>query len=100
MSRVFALGIDVNGIAMQPAAAPDLFEGIEDCGGFGDSNGDTVFTRACTVTAHWWLDMDDPANAALIGVPIAVTLVGGDTYGGPAVGAPVDVSLRVRLEKK
>ena len=44
--------------------------------------------------------MDDPANAALLGVPITVTLVGGDPSGGPAVGNPVDMSLRVRLEKK
>lgn len=45
--------------------------------------------------------MDDPANAALIGVPIIVTLVGGDPSGGSAVGNEVvDMSLRVRLEKK
>ena len=31
--------------------------------------------------------MDDPANAALLGVPITVTLVGGDISGGPAVGS-------------
>ena len=57
--------------------------------------------RKCTAVGHWWLDMDDPANAALLGVPITVTLVGGDPSGGPAVGGdPVDMSLRVRLEKK
>jgi hypothetical protein len=32
--------------------------------------GDTVNMRACTVTAQWWLDMDDPANAALLKVPL------------------------------
>jgi hypothetical protein len=30
--------------------------------------------------------MDDPANAALLGVPTTVALVGGDDFGGPAVG--------------
>jgi hypothetical protein len=101
LSRVFALGVSVNGLPMQPAAAPGLFEAISDCGGYTDSpTGDTVNTRACTVTGQWWLDMDDPANVALLGVPITVTLVGGDLTGGPEVGAPVDMSLRVRQVKK
>jgi hypothetical protein len=99
--RVFALGVSVNGLPMQPAAAPGSYEAISDCGGYTDSpTGDTVNTRACTVTAHWWLDMDDPANVTLLNVPITVTLVGGDLIGGPEVGAPVDFSLRVRQVKK
>jgi len=99
--RVFALGVSVNGLPMQPAAKPGSFEAISDCGGDTDMpTGDTVNTRACTVTSQWWLDMDDPANAALIKVPITVTLVGGDLIGGPEVGLPVDMSLRVRLVKK
>ena len=101
LSRVFALGSSVNGLPMQPAAAPGSFEAIADCGGYTDSpTGDTVNTRACTITAHWWLDMDDPANVALLGVPVTVTLVGGDLLGGAEVGAPVDMSLRVRAVKK
>ncbi len=99
-TRVFALGVGVNGLPMQPAAAPGSYEVITDCGGYGDTNGDTVSSRACTVVGQWWLDMDDPANAALIGVPITVTLKGGDLTGGPEVGAPVDMSLRVRQVKK
>ena len=97
LPRVLALGVDVNGLLLQPSPAPDIFEAIEDCGAFradGDPDG------ACTVTANWWLDMDDPANAALLGVPITITLVGGDLIGGPELGAPVDMSLRVRFEKK
>jgi len=101
LPRVFSLGASVNGLPMQPAAAPGSFEVITDCGGYTDSpTGDTINTRACTVTGQWWLDMDDPANAALIGVPITVTLTGGDLLGGPEVGAPVDMSLRVRQVKK
>jgi hypothetical protein len=97
VSREYDLGISVNGLAMQPASAagPGNPEADEDCG-FLRSDPD----RTCTVTGHWWLDMDDPANAALLGVPITVILVGGDVSGGLAVGQPVDVSLRVRLEKK
>jgi len=101
LSRVFALGVSVNGLPMQPAVAPGSFEAISDCGGYTDTpTGDTVNARACTVTGHWWLDMDDPANVALLGVPLTVTLVGGDLIAGPELGAPVDMSLRVRQVKK
>jgi len=94
--RAFALGISVNGLRMQPGfSVPGQEEVVEDCGVFrADPDG------FCAVTAHWWLDMDDPANAALLGVPITVTLKGGDLFGGPAVGDPADMSLRVRLQKK
>jgi hypothetical protein len=97
VSREYDLGISVNGLSMQPTslAGPGNPEADEDCG-FFRSDPD----RTCTVVGHWWLDMDDPANAALLGVPITVTLVGGDVSGGPAVGSAVDMSLRVRLEKK
>jgi hypothetical protein len=97
ISREYDLGISVNGLSMQPASAagPGNPEADEDCG-FLRSDPD----RTCTVVGHWWLDMDDPANAALLGVPITVTLVGGDVSGGSAVGTAVDISLRVRLEKK
>ena len=48
LPRVLALGVDVNGLLLQPSPAPDIFEAIEDCGAFradGDPDG------ACTVTA-------------------------------------------------
>jgi hypothetical protein len=96
VSREYDLGISVNGVSMQPAspAGPGNPEADEDCGVFrADPD------RTCTVLGHWWLDMDDPANVALLGVPITVTLVGGDVSGN-AAGAPVEISLRVRLEKK
>ncbi len=48
----------------------------------------------CAVAA--WLDMDDPANAALIGVPITVTLSAWNSL----PGGTFDMSLVVRLEKK
>jgi hypothetical protein len=95
--REYDLGISVNGLSMQPAslAGPGNPEADEDCGVFR-----TDPDRTCTVVGHWWLDMDDPANAALLGVPITVTLAGGDVSGGLAVGSAVEISLRVRLEKK
>jgi hypothetical protein len=96
VSREYDLGISVNGLSMHPSVAgPGTPEADEDCGVLRSDP-----DRTCTVIGHWWLDMDDPANAALLGVPITVTLVGGDPSGGPAVGSLVDVSLRVRLEKK
>jgi hypothetical protein len=97
ISREYDLGISVNGLfGMAPRGVPGSSEATEDCGVFRSDP-----DRTCTVTGHWWLDMDDPANAALLGVPITVTLVGGDPSGGVAVGVvPVDISLRVRLEKK
>src|SRR2546426_2803913 len=93
-SRAYALAITLNGLQMHPSGLGPA-EAVEDCGAVR-ADPDAF----CTVTGHWWLDMDDPANAALLGVPITVTLAGGDLVGGPAVGSPVDVSLRVRLEAK
>jgi len=96
VAREYDLGISVNGLAMRPGPlGPGTPEATEDCGVIRSDP-----DRTCEVIGHWWLDMDDPANAALLGVTIAVTLVGGDPSGGPAVGSPVDISLRVRLEKK
>src|SRR5438552_7125364 len=96
VSREYDLGISVNGLSMHPSTSgPGSPEADEDCGALRSDP-----DRTCTVLGHWWLDMDDPANAAVLGVPITVTLVGGDLSGGPAVGNPIDMSLRVRLEKK
>ena len=92
--RAYALGMSVNGIPMQPHSFGST-EAVEDCGSVRvDPDG------FCTVSGQWWLDMDDPANAALLGVPITVTLIGGDLSGGPAVGNFVDISLRVLLQVK
>jgi hypothetical protein len=98
VSREFDLGISVNGLSMNPSHdfGPGSPNATEDC---GEARSDP--DRTCTVIGHWWLDMDDPANAALIGVPITVTLVGDEALGGPAAGNElVDMSLRVRVEKK
>jgi hypothetical protein len=93
-----ALGISVNGALMEPGAhgnplwSPEVVQ-------FCDSNEGLLNFGMCAVVGQWWLDLDDPANAALLGVPLTVTLVGGD-WGGAGGGGPVDMSLRVRLEKK
>ena len=74
VSREYDLGISVNALSMQPSGfGPETREAHEDCGAV---RSDPDFS--CTVIGHWWLDMDDPANAALLGVPITITLVGGD----------------------
>jgi hypothetical protein len=91
-SRLLALGINVNGLRMQPS------DSVNNITTEVVSPVCTVPGPPCTVVGQWWLDMDDPANAALLGVPITVTLLGGEYYGGG--GQIVDMSLRVRLEKK
>ena len=89
-----SLTATANGLGMQPGMMPTFApEVVEFCDPNGVLNG-----GMCTVVGHWWLDMDDPANAALLGVPITVTLLGGAQGGGG--GGPVDMLLHVRLEKK
>jgi hypothetical protein len=87
-----------NGITMQPSTVGPV---VVDCGGgAGAPLGPASF--ACTVTGSWWLDTDDPANAALVTRPVpplVVTLSGGELSPG-AVGAPVDISMTVQLMKK
>ena len=91
--RILALGINVNGLRMQPSddvnnISTEVFS--PRCQAIGDP--------PCTVVGHWWVDMDDPAYAELLGVPVTVTLIGGN-YSGPGFQV-VDMSLRVRLQKK
>lgn len=96
VSREYDLGASVNGLTMQPPPGNNGGrDTAEDCGAFRSDP-----DRLCAVTGQWWVDMDDPAYAALIGVPITVTMIAGDAAGGPAVGTCVNTSLRVRLEKK
>jgi len=98
MGRYFALGIAVNGThQMEPSIWVNVPPGPEVVQ-FCDSDEGFLNGGMCSVVGHWWLDMDDPANAALLGVPLTVTLYGGDAAG--AGGGPIDMSLRVRLEKK
>jgi len=92
-SMLLALGINVNGLRMQP------HDNINNLTTKVASPLCTMPIPPCTVVGQWWLDMDDPANAALLGVPITVTLLGGEWSGSPGFSA-VDMSLRVRLEKK
>lgn len=54
---------------------------------------------ACTVSGHWWLDLDtaEAENpGAFIGQPITVQLYGGETTGT----GQADVSMRVWMQKK
>ena len=93
------LWADVNGIPLQPSVPGAGV--IADCGGgAGVPLGPPSFS--CTVSGNWWLDLDDPANVALVTSPIpplVVTLRGGEMVPG-SVGAPVDISMTVRMVKK
>ena len=93
------LWADANGIPLQPSVPGAGV--IADCGGgAGIPLGPPSF--GCTVSGSWWLDIDDPANIALLTKPIpalTVTLRGGEMFPG-AVGAPVDISMTVRMVKK
>jgi len=95
-----ALGISVNGAQMEPLGAwlgvPPGPAVVQFC----DSDEGWLNGGMCTVVGHWWLDLDDPANAALRGVPLTVTLFGGDAAGVGGGGGGNTMSLRVRLEKK
>ncbi len=91
-----ALGVAVNGLLMQPGTAPGSADFVEDCGPFR-TDGD--FDLYCHVSGHWWADLDDATYAALIGVPITVTLYYGDVA-GIMPPLPVAVSLSVELKKK
>jgi hypothetical protein len=89
-ARFYVFGpLTVNGLPMQPWS----YTTQADC---------SSAPQNCSISGHWWLDMDDPANAALIGVPITVTMNAGDIFcsSSPPLGNFVDQSLRVRLEKK
>lgn len=99
MPSTLQLWADVNGIALQPSAAGTGM--IVDCGGgAGVPLGPPSY--ACTVNGSWWLDLDDPANVALLTKPLpplTVTLSGGELF-PLSVFAPIDVSMVVRLVKK
>jgi hypothetical protein len=88
-----AMLVTVNGVNMEPTIpASPVAVAMTDCG----ASGIVPAPFACTVTGTWWIDLDQ--NPALIGVPLAVTLGGGNLFVGP--GVPVDVTLTVRLQKK
>ena len=89
--------VDVNGILMEPTAglggfACGLGPGTigTDCGNAGGAP-----AEVCTVTSTFWLDIDQ--NPSLIGVPLNVTLTGGDCHGFPGMAV---ASMAIRLQKK
>lgn len=96
LPSTLALYVDANGIFLQPGLAV-----VVDCGGgAGFPLGPP--SLSCTVSGTWWLDIDDPANAALLASPpplLVVHLSGGELFPA-AVGAPVDISMTVRQLKK
>jgi hypothetical protein len=82
---VMSLGPLVNGVGAWPNAAA-----IGHCG---------AAEFACTVTGHWWLDLDATEienPGAFIGQPLTVQLFAGEASG---IGQ-ADVSMRVWMQKK
>jgi hypothetical protein len=80
-----SVGPLVNGIAAWPNAAA-----VGHCG---------AGEFACTVSGHWWLDLDQAEvenPGALIGQPLTVQLFAGETTGT----GQADVSMRVWMQKK
>jgi hypothetical protein len=56
----------------------------------------------CTVSAHYWIDIDKAnadAGGGVIGSPVNVQLLLSDYYSNPG-GAIADITLAARLEKK
>jgi hypothetical protein len=62
-----------------------------------DSGGDSEPRFSCAASGSWWIDID--ANPALIGVPLTVTLDGGD-FTGACIGCPALATMTVRQTKK
>ncbi len=91
-----AMGADLNGIPMDPATTfPDSI--VQDCSAAGAAGAD-----GCTAHGTFVIDLD-AAEAAVPGcckkAPLTVTLLASSGLGIP-IGAPVDVSMVVRMEKK
>jgi hypothetical protein len=92
---VMGMGADVNGIPMEPTAAPFPTQYVVDCGGTA------LFPPqpphfACTLHGAFWLDID--ANPSLINVPVTVTLSAFNLAG--VGGPPVVAAMAIRQEQK
>lgn len=91
-----SMGADLNGMPMDPATTfPDSI--VQDCSGAA-----AVLSDGCTVSGAFVIDLD-AAEAAAPGCckkkPLKVTLLAGPGL-GPPLGAPVEASMVVRMEKK
>jgi hypothetical protein len=94
--RAIAIGVTVNGIAVQPNPA-SAEQHVADCG-LTDTPPAT-----CTVVGTFWFDMDaaELANPGVfVGQPLTVVLSAGDVSGGAFPANPMDASLSVRAQKK
>jgi hypothetical protein len=94
---VLSMSANVNGVLMEPGGAP--MGVVTDCG--GTLMGPLPPMVGCTLSATFWLDLDQAETAnpgVLIGMPLTVTLTGGDVAG--IGGPPVLVSMAVRQEGK
>jgi hypothetical protein len=94
--RAIAIGVTVNGIAVQPNPAA-VEQHTVDCG-----MTDTP-PAICTVVGTFWFDIDaaELANPGMfVGQPLTVVLSAGDVSGGAFPANPMDSSLSVRVQKK
>jgi len=96
-SAVLTMLANLNGVVMEPAGAG--LGVVADCGGTGMSGLPPM--AGCTLSATFWLDLDQAETASpgtFIGMPLTVTLKGGDA--ALVGGLPAFVSMAVRQEQK
>jgi hypothetical protein len=97
LPMVLSMLADVNGVLMEPTGNP--LGVVTDCG--GTALGPLPLMFGCTLSATFWLDLDQAETASpgtFIGMPLTVKLNGGDVAG--VGGKPVLVSMAVRQEAK
>jgi hypothetical protein len=94
---VLSMFATLNGVKMEPTGA--VLGAVADCGGTALGPLPPMF--GCTLSATFWLDLDQAETASpgtFIGLPLTVVLNGGDVALGG--GMPVLVSMAVRQEAK
>lgn len=96
MPMILSMGATLNGVAMEPTTGVYM-----DCAGTAMTPWFGGPLAGCTVSATFWLDLDQAETASpgtFIGLPLTVVLVGGDASG--MGGPPVSASMNVRQEGK
>lgn len=94
---LLSASVDVNGIQMDPTLAFPGIGAVQDCSLFA-----VGVAFGCTLTSTFLMDLDaaELANPGVfVNMPLTITLSASDPIGF-MIGAPVDASMAVRMEKK
>jgi len=94
-----SMGVDINGTPMEPSTTFP-FNIVQDCGSSAAIGPHAGIAEGCTVSGTFLLDMDAPANAGLLNVPLIITLTGGEATNPFIGGIPVSATMVARMEKK